>query len=130
MFQEDWVMRQIESIVNFLTEAVLDKKTPDFEISETERNDTDRLHERLLNLIRGKRINEAEDLLFERLDTGDRRYLELAVDFYARLNKLDGETLRDSDFSRSEIEDGLKDIASRFGIPLADLFQSMHGEEN
>ena len=131
MFQDDWVMRQIESIVNFLTVAVLNKKSPDFEISETEKKDSAyRLHQTLLKLIRENQINEAENLLFERMNSRDRRYLELAVDFYSRLNALDDDTLERCDFSRGEISDGLKEIADRVGIPLSDLFQPAPGEEN
>lgn len=132
MFQEDWVMRQIESIVDFLVAAVLRKEKNGREFVFEQKNETgiDSLHEKLLQMIRERRINEAEDLLFDRLDPGDDRYLELAVDFYSRLNALDDETLKASDFSREEIEDGLKDLAKKFGIPLSDLFQSAPGEES
>jgi len=131
LFQEDWVMRQIESIVDFLIVAVLHKEKNGIQFVFEQKNETeiDSLHEKLLQLIREHRINEAEDLLFDHLNTEDRRYLELAVDFYSRLNALDNETLRANDFSREEIEEGLKDIAQKFGIPLSDLFQSDSGEE-
>lgn len=131
MFQEDWVMRQIESIVDFLIVAVLRKEKNGVEFVFEQKNETeiDSLHEKLLQMIRECRINEAEDYLFDRLDTKDNRYLELAVDFYSRLNALDDETLRANNFSREEIEEGLKDIARKFGIPLSDLFQSDLGED-
>lgn len=130
MFQEDWVMRQIESIVNFLTVAVLNKKSPEFEISETQKKDSaEKLHQTLLKLIRENQINGAENLLFERMDSHDRRYLELAVDFYSRVNALDDDTLERCDFSREEINDGLRETAGRFGIPLSDLFQSDLGKD-
>jgi hypothetical protein len=80
-------------------------------------------------MIQERRINEAEDLLFDRLDPKNQRYLELAVDFYSHLKALDTETLRESGFSRSEIEDGLKDVAQKYGIPLSDLFHSVPEEE-
>lgn len=131
MFQEDWVMRQIESIVDFLIVAVLHKEKSGIQFVFEQKNETEinSLHEKLLQMIREHRINEAEDLLFDHLNTEDRRYLELAVDFYSRLNALDNETLQANNFSREEIEEGLKDIAQKFGIPLSDLFQSDSGEE-
>ena len=131
MFQEDWVMRQVESIVNFLTMAVLNKKTPAFELSETfETSTADELHANLLKLIQENRINEAENLLFDKLDSNDQRYLEVAVDFYSKLNLLDDDTLHRCEFSREEIADGLKEVAGRFGIPLSELFQSLPQEED
>ncbi|MFU0833681.1 MAG: Addiction module antitoxin [Oscillospiraceae bacterium] len=131
MFQEDWVIRQVESIVNFLTTAVLNKKTPAFELSETfETSTADELHAKLLKLIQENRINEAENLLFEKLNSNDQRYLEVAVDFYFKLNSFDDDTLHRCEFSREEIADGLKEVAGRFGIPLSQLFQPLPQEED
>lgn len=133
MFQEDWVMRQIESIVDFLTVALLGKKAAETEIFDSQENsssDADRLHRELIQLIRDRKINEAENLLFDRLNSKDKTYLALAVDFYSRLNRLDNDTLEQCDFSRAEIEDGLKEVAGRFGVPLPDLFQFSSGEED
>lgn len=131
MFQDDWVMRQIESIVDFLIVAVLHKDKTGMNFVFEQKNETElgSLHEKLLKMIQERRINEAENLLFEQMDPDNRRYLELAVDFYSRLNALDDDTLERCDFSREEISDGLKEVAGRFGIPLSDLFQSAPGEE-
>lgn len=40
----------------------------------------------------------------------------VAIDFYQRLNDLDDTFLQDNNFSRVEIEEGLKDIARKYGI--------------
>ena len=48
----------------------------------------------------------------------DRRYLELAVDFYARLNDLTDAQLEAAGFGRDELEEGLRDMAGRFGVSL------------
>ena len=47
-----------------------------------------------------------------------RRYLELAVDFYARLNDLTDAQLEAAGFGRDELEEGLRDMAGRFGVSL------------
>ena len=60
----------------------------------------------------------AEDLLFAESDPDDRRYLELAVDFYARLNDLTDAQLEAAGFGRDELEEGLRDMAGRFGVSL------------
>ena len=63
-------------------------------------------------------IGGAEDLLFAESDPDDRRYLELAVDFYARLNDLTDAQLEAAGFGRDELEEGLRDMAGRFGVSL------------
>lgn len=129
MFQDDWVMRQVESIVNFLTVTVLGKKTSDYEIADPQKSeDTDDLHRRLFRMVRQNQLNEAENLLFEKFNFDDQRYMELAVDFYAKLNALDDKTLKKCDFSRVEIADGLKEVAKKYGVPVSELFPPMPGE--
>ena len=123
MFKEDWVMRQVESIVNFLTMAVLKKKAPGYELTDIQNNSAaDRLHEELVGLIREQKVNEAENLLFDRLDPKDSTSLGLAVDFYSRLNRMDDQTLEGCGFSREEIKEGLEECAARCGVRLSDLF--------
>lgn len=43
-------------------------------------------------------------------------HILLTLDFYDRLNGLSDEFLENNNFSRKEIEMGLKEIAQRFGI--------------
>ena len=72
----------------------------------------------LVKLIEQGRINEAEDLLFEGLNTESKTYLKLVLDFYRRLNDLDDEFLEENNFSREEIKQGLGELADKFGVPL------------
>ena len=60
----------------------------------------------------------AEDLLYQRAEPEDRRYLELAVDFYSRLNDLSDEQLEQGGFARDEVQDGLRNLAAQFGVSL------------
>lgn len=57
-------------------------------------------------------------MLFEEVDTNDIKYLELALDFYNRLNEMDDEFLENNNFSRKEVEEGLKDLLKEFGISI------------
>lgn len=117
MFEEDWMMRQVENMVNFLTAMALKKKSSKYEVLNNDSSkDTDTLHLKLIELISSCKINEAENLLFESIDKNNKRYLEVAIDFYSRVNDLDNKALEKSEFSREEIEEGLKDIADIFGI--------------
>jgi len=87
-------------------------------VDEARINETDLLHKDLLALLNDMKINEAENLLFERLDSNDMIYLLVAIDFYNRLNEFDDEALEKGGFTRDEIERGLATIQEMYGIPL------------
>ncbi|MBS4537510.1 hypothetical protein GOQ27_03495 [Clostridium sp. D2Q-11] len=119
MFQQDYVMRMIRDIIRFLAKVLLKKDTVYYEFVEKENyTQTDYLHKELITLIQKGKINEAENLLFKKLDPSNKKHIELALDFYQRLNSLDDKFLEDNDFSREEIEDGVKEIAKKFGISI------------
>lgn len=86
--------------------------------SEKNYTQTDYLHKQLLSLITQGKINEAENLLFEKLDCKNKKYMKLTLDFYQRLNDFDDEFLEEHNFPRKEIEQGVKDIAKEFGISI------------
>ena len=77
---------------------------------------TDQLYHTLDMLISQKRIGEAEDRLFEGIDAGNPKHLELAMDFYQKLNRLSDEELAEANFPRQEIMDGVKFIIEKFGL--------------
>ncbi len=118
-FQQDFIMRQIELIARYIAESVFKKKSTEYKIIEKENlSDTDKLHNKLVNLINENKINEAEDLLFDSLDLDNKKYLEVAIDFYARLTKLDDATLELNDFTKEEIAEGLADVSNKYGIVI------------
>mgnify|MGYP004451006009 FL=1 len=118
-FQQDFIMRQIELIARYIAESVFKKKSTEYKIIEKENlSDTDKLHNKLVNLINENKINEAEDLLFDSLDLDNKKYLEVAIDFYSRLTKLDDTTLELNDFTKEEIAEGLADVSNKYGIVI------------
>lgn len=119
MFEQDYIMTLVRDLVRFIARVILKKDIVDYEIKDTKNlMETDILHRELINLLSKGKINEAENLLFDSIDTDNIKYLEVAIDFYNRLNELDDDFLEENDFSRKEIEDGLKTVAKEFGIPL------------
>lgn len=82
---------------------------------------TNLLYKELVNLIENLNINQAENLLFEKIETHDIKYLEIAIDFYDRLNELSDEQLEKGDFTREEIKIGLSDALKLFGINVSDV---------
>lgn len=120
--QQDWILRQIEIMVNMLERLLLRQDTATMEQLEFGgETETDTLYSALLQLLSAGRINEAENLLFERLNTADIGQLRLALDFYRRVNELDDKTLEEADFSREEIQSGLADVLQAFGVSMEGL---------
>lgn len=119
MFEQDYIMRIVRDLVRVLAKLLLNKDMVNYELpDEGNYTQTDFLHRQLLELISQGKINEAENLLFEELEPENKKYMELALDFYERLNNLDDEYLENNGYSREEIEQGLKAVGKEFGISL------------
>ena len=54
---------------------------------------------------------------FENIRMTD-KYIELATDFYSRLNGMTDAELETADFSRDEVYDGYIDILTKLGVPV------------
>ena len=118
MLTEDWMMRQVDALARSIAYLVFQKESTGYVPAGTAEDAAlDELHRRLLEKVNAGDIGGAEDLLAES-DPDDRRYLELAVDFYARLNDLTDAQLEAAGFGRDELEEGLRDMAGRFGVSL------------
>lgn len=120
-YEYDYIMRVIGNTIRFLAKIVFGKETATYELSVDEQfKESDELHKELLGLLLKGKINEAENLLFEKFNPDDNRQMMVAVDFYQRLNNSDDKFLQDNNFSRQEIQEGLKDIANKAGIVFFD----------
>ena len=119
MFQQDWILRQIEMIGVVLARLLFGKDNPDYEIVEkAQLTDSDLLYLELTRLLDQGKINEAENYLYEELDPNRLGTLEVALAFYARLNDYDDAYLEAHCYSRQEIEEGLQAVTKQFGVQL------------
>lgn len=117
MYEQDYIMRMISNLIRVLSKVIFNRDIPVYEISqEGEYEQSDDLHKNLLALLSSGKINEAEDMLFEDFNSQNNRHMMVALDFYRRLNDFHDEYLKESNFSREEIEEGLRDIAKMAGI--------------
>ena len=79
--------------------------------------------ESLLDLVDAGRIDEAENRIFEITENLDKSNFEIALLFYSYLNDKSDDFLEENNFSRDEVKQGLKDIASRYGVDsVAEIF--------
>lgn len=116
-YKRDWILRQIQMIADMIAQAVFHKSVivyqSENEIAPTQ---TDRLFSRLDVLVEQGEIGEAEDLLFGGIEAGNQKHLELAMDFYRKINRMSDEELEKCSFPRQEILDGLNAVVKKFGL--------------
>lgn len=116
MLKEDWVLGQINSFIRMLKKLL--KKDDGEIISDIENNeDFYKLYKEIILLIDEKNLNKAEDLIFENLEE-NKEYAIIAVEFYSKINRLSDDELKDSDFSREEIYEGILDVSKILGYNL------------
>ena len=115
----DWLLKQINVVSEFLQKLFTDMETSR-KLNENEQYQKDSFEfERLLeNLIGEDRINDAENILFEKLETNNLMYATIATRFYEKLKGLSDEKLQKSNYSRDEILQGLNDMCDMFGLEI------------
>ena len=115
----DWLLKQINVVSEFLQKLFTDMET-NRKLNENEQYQKDSFEfERLLeNLIEEDRINDAENILFEKLETNNLMYATIATRFYDKLKGLSDEKLKKSNYSRDEILQGLNDMCDMFGLEI------------
>jgi hypothetical protein len=117
-YQDDYVMRTISDLVRAIAGLALGKSDIDYELPDFEEQDTgiDRIYRKLKGMADAGEINEAENMLYEELDTSDTAYLEMALTFYMHLNQFKDAALLEANYSREEIVEGINNISAEFGI--------------
>lgn len=116
-FEQDYVMRMIKQMVAALISVVLGKDNKIYDLSlEDQYKSSDGLLRELITMVNDGKINETENLLYESFEQDNKEDIENAILFYSYLNEPDNEFLEKCDFSRDEIEMGVKEIAKNSGM--------------
>ena len=98
--QDDHMIRNIQDVGRLIAKLLLHEQQPNYKLPE----------------------NEAENELYMGMVEDDVDYLELALTFYLYLNDMDGDFLDDNDYSREEVLEGMKDLASDWGVTGLETF--------
>ena len=109
-YEQDYVMRLIKQMMQVLAKLIFHKKE-ETEVTEptlTSFGDSEADID-LFALADSGQINEAENLLYKHLDTSDLSQLKLAFAYQ-------NDFLEEHNYSREEILEGIKNIASEFGV--------------
>lgn len=120
MFEQDYIMRLIHEMVRAILKLLfhIDTESQLSQLVE-ESKSKEEVHS-LLELIDNGKINEAEnklyDLLLENNLENKTKNLKTALLFYNYLNEKSDSFLEENNFSREEVQSGLKNILSKYGF--------------
>lgn len=123
MFEQDYIMRQIQQIIQILMKIIfkIDTTSPEAflikEIGKREQADD------MLRNIDSGNIAEAEQMLFTTIKNRTLDDLLVALVFYSHLNEKDDVFFETNNYSRSYVENSIKRLLSEYGLEhLAYLF--------
>ncbi len=125
MFKQDFIMRVISEAIRTILKLVfhIDADTPKEEVLQT-REGRDSYDDFIRMIDRGE-INEAENQLYEIVDGKDKEALKIALLFYSHLNEKDDDFLEEHDYSREEIQMGVRSVSEKYGVDsILDVFSS------
>ena len=114
--KQDYILRMIEELINILIKTLKDEnKDKEEEINSFDAN-SDELYLYLKDLIDNKKINEAENYLFDKLNENNKKDFLSGMAFYKYLNEKDDEFLEKCDYSREEVLEGMADLSKKYGF--------------
>lgn len=127
-YQQDWIMRQVESMVSFMIGVIgllIGQKADSIEIRKFEQTaaQTNTLYWKFHEFVTRRELCSAENMLYEAIDRNDTNALNAALLFYSEINKLSDAELEKNNFPRDEISGGLRDICRIYGIELPSVFE-------
>lgn len=119
VFENDFIMRQIEDMTGLLGKVFLHKQKKE-ELEEEELNDENakkylrKIKERIAN----KDYKEAMKILHEEFMQGNVEYLRVALFHFDLLNALSDAELKAASYSRNDLYYDLQFISELYGIHL------------
>lgn len=119
IFNNDYIMRQIEEMTRAIARVIFNKETDNDEIFDEYGTISEEnfMFYMLNNMLGEKKINEAENIIFEMIEENkSRENLKNALWFYNKLQKLSDDELYENDFSREEIAEGLGAIKKIYDL--------------
>lgn len=111
---KDYFMRLVHETVRMLMRLIFQKDI-DAQSDLSVPAELMEIYEELTAMIDNGQINEAENLLLERLDPENRAYFQMALMFYERLGCKSEQFLEEHDYTQEEVMDGLKYLVDSCG---------------
>lgn len=114
-YQQDWIMMQIEGIIKFIR-GILTRSGGVNYFEDSRNLENKLLKSKIENLIGRKRFDEAELIIFEKIDNDKSFDIGTAFWFYENINSFSDPDLEKSNFSRERILEGIKSVCRKSEI--------------
>ena len=115
--KQDWFERQVEALGKAIAGAIFGKEKLDElfekyeEVATQETLNEDILERILKNHIENGKLCDAENLLFDSLnEEATPQKVIVGLNFYNKLNEFDGKYLKEHNFSKEEIKEGIEEL--------------------
>ncbi len=125
MVENDYIMRLTHEMVRTWLKLLFGIDEVKEEEIIFEQKDSGDLYRRLRLMVQDGKINEAENQLYDDLDSRERKPedLKAALFFYDYVNGKNNEFLEDNGYSREEIREGICNVMRQYGYgELADTW--------
>ena len=118
MFKQDYLLKQISQMTKVVLKIFfgldVDKEGEEYDFEDVE---SLTLFNDLKSMVDIGKIGDAEDKMFDVIENNmSRENLKTALLFYDYLNRKDDDFLEMNNFSRKEIEMGVKDVIKMYEI--------------
>ena len=121
--EQDYIMKMIHQLIEVLLGDIFKGKEKVLEENINKSEKQTEKYSELKYLVDNYNVNQAENLLFKNIDINNIEDFKLALLFYQYVNGKDNEFLQKSNYTREEIEQGIKDISKKYGYEnIVDLF--------
>lgn len=114
--EQDYIMRMIKEVIRVLVTVALGKTYKQVELDAENKYEVSGSNvNQWKEMVDKGEINEAENLLLDELDYGNREEVEEAIWFYGYVSEKGEAFLKEHDYSEEEVFDGLHMLAKRSG---------------
>lgn len=113
--EQDYIMKMIYQLIEVLLGDIFKGKEKVLEENINKSEEQAEKYNKLKHLVDNYNVNQAENFLFENIDVNNIEDFKLALLFYQYVNEKDNNFLEKSNYTREEIEQGIKDISEKYG---------------
>lgn len=115
MLREDYELRSTNELIESYFRIVYGIKPGQFYDVEQGLLQKDTVYPKVKTMLLDRKVNEAEDLLYEYASPENELILKAGLLFYYHLNELTDDELEKARFSREEIKEGVQEFMRIYG---------------
>ena len=116
--EKDYIMRIIKEMFRMLFSLLFGRRYSVVEVESVNKYEVEgKSLDELLDMADAGQINEAENILLDGIDYGNKENVAMAALFYRHLSEMDDSFLMDNNYSKEEVLEGLKSLVREAGYP-------------